>query len=337
MPAAASETAYHHSVRHYHSPFKLEHRNATAFPDPRSPAQKANMEAAQRQLAVLQTYQTDLDRAASFSPRRDAAAAAAADEEPRRTVASGVARRPPVRTAVPGMMPVLQDPVNAHSDHFWGASMSPSRMTYERASTMLAQTVADSGVVSSPIPAHDDGVLSRADSHSAWMEHKYLRFGIHRPRRFPYVSRDEYVDPIRCTSPTQRTRAGWVSRPLPAGHPTGRFGAVREEVAVGHRRAPPHAANLPEKITWHNPNAYQDATEHSTSDESAKLRRLPATVLLTEVEERLRFHGMGSLLDVRLASDEAISALLRDCGFTPTQRMTILWELRKRYPVGGAS
>jgi hypothetical protein len=343
----ASERAYHHSVLNYHSPFKLDHRNASAFPDQRTIAEREAQDAARRQLDVLASYSSE-------RPAADGSRSTVWSSPPRHLTAGN--RVPPPVTHIPGMYPNLIDATNTNSDHFWGARMSPTRMSPELAERMVLAQVGASPS-EGPMALHNkhDVPLTKEEQDAAWMEAKYLRFGVHRrARQIPYVARDEYVDPLRCTSPTRLVGASWISRPLNPHHPTSRFGAVRLEVAFGSRRAPAHAAELPEKVTWHKPwltveeqrsaadtppmrsaGSSSTATPTSAADrlDDSRMRRLPATALLTEVEERLRYHGMGSLMDVRHASDEAISALLRDCGFTPTQRMTVLWELRKRYPL----
>jgi hypothetical protein len=336
-----TDQAYHHSVRHYHSPFKMEHRNSSAFPDPRSPQQRAAHEQAFRQLELLQTYRSDAATAADPQRRAAAAADAAQQMSPYRRHRTAGERPPAPRAAVPGMMPNLLDAVNANSDHMWGAGMSPSRMSPARAEQILRETITRLDWGQPPTPAvteHTDRSMTQQEAHTAWLEEKSLRFGVHRPRRVPYVGRDEWVDPIRNTRAGAWSACTYTSKPLPPNHPTSKFGAVRMDVPFGARRTPTHALDLPEKINWHRPFAPTTAAaernvSHGSADaDDSRLLRLPATSLLTEVEERLRLLGVGSLLDVRHASDEAISALLRDCGFSPTQRMTILWELRKRHP-----
>lgn len=315
---AASERGYHHSVRHYHSPFKLEHRNASAFPDTRSPHQ--------REEDARRVRQEEVSRSFYRHPNDDSHAVGQQGFDSPRRAGKRMFTAP---AAVPGMMPNVSN-CAASGDHMFGGSMSPSRAPVPMPADATNVTV------------HPEGrVLSRDESNVAWLEHKSMRFGVHRTKREPYVSRDEFVDPLRCTSPTNRVASGFATHAL---NQRTRSGGKAIEYAMGYRRTPAHAVELPEKVNWHDPTR-PPATSHSASSVhssgsssagAATMRRLPATPLLAEVEERLRLHGMGSLIDIHLASDEAITAVLRDCSFTPTQCMTILWELRKRYPRSGA-
>jgi hypothetical protein len=103
-------------------------------------------------------------------------------------------------------------------------------------------------------------------------------------------------------------------------------------VPAGFRRVP--KKELPAKVNQFVPHATQQRPELSLDmpPQQKKVRRLPATPLILEVDERLKSQGLGSLLDVRHASDAAIAELLKASGFSPTERMTVLWELRRRHP-----
>jgi hypothetical protein len=202
--------------------------------------------------------------------------------------------------------------------------------------------------------------MSVEESDNEWINLKHLRFGVHRNPRQPYVSREEFYDPLRCTSAGNKTHCAYVtatykSSGTSAGPSKLHPGTIQQ--FFGTRRTPAHAVEFCEKVTWHDPTKIpahlltaaereerglppREAGEQRGAPVSGNaqasggvIRRLPATPLLEEVEERLRLMGLGSLVQVRMASDEAIADLLREAGFSPTQRMTVLWELRKRYPL----
>ena len=108
-------------------------------------------------------------------------------------------------------------------------------------------------------------------------------------------------------------------------------------VAMGLKLVDRDPTAIPAKVTQYNPrDPHGSSSQMSGGDGGVAVplpERLPPTPLIAEVDERLRMEGYGSLIDVRFASDEAISDLLRSVGFGPTERMTILWELRRRHPL----
>lgn len=172
----------------------------------------------------------------------------------------------------------------------------------------------------------DISVPTPEEMRSIWYDDKFLRFGMLRvARREPYVSRDEYVDPLVMTSPAEKVPCAYYRNtadkgPLATSHP------------FGFRRAPMHARKLPAKVTSHNPNVAPVANSDAHAA-SSRVHRLPLTPLLEDVEERLKLFGCGSIVDVRGASDEAVSKILQAIGIPAQQRMTVLWELRRRFPL----
>jgi hypothetical protein len=90
------------------------------------------------------------------------------------------------------------------------------------------------------------------------------------------------------------------------------------------------------KVTQHSPwKPLDEQTPLPTLEHqrSAPVQRLAATPLIIEVDERLAAEGLGSLLDIRYASDEHIANVLMQLGFGASDRMTILWELRRKHPL----
>ena len=59
------------------------------------------------------------------------------------------------------------------------------------------------------------------------------------------------------------------------------------------------------------------------------LNRPPTNATIQEADRRLQQHGFGSLALVARASDEAISHLLKVCGFADAERLVVLWEIRR--------
>ena len=55
----------------------------------------------------------------------------------------------------------------------------------------------------------------------------------------------------------------------------------------------------------------------------------PSNPIIEEADRRLQQRGFGGLGQVGRASDEAVSHLLKVCGFPDAQRLVILWEIRK--------
>jgi hypothetical protein len=145
---------------------------------------------------------------------------------------------------------------------------------------------------------------------------------------------DEYVE-------QRRVFRAPVAHLLKPNNHTGPYGKFSPTV-MGMKLAASDPQYVPTKCTQYNPTrdaqdetlrkVYGDRVASSAGRDRQLPQRLPPTPLISEVDERLRLQGYGSLLDVRFATDEAISDLLRSIGFGATDRMTILWELRRRHP-----
>jgi hypothetical protein len=109
---------------------------------------------------------------------------------------------------------------------------------------------------------------------------------------------------------------------------------------MGYRMAT-NRPQIPAKVTQYCP--WKSMEEQSPlptleSPSSSKQRhhlveRLAATPLIIEVDERLAVQGLGSLLDIRHSSDEQLAMVLKSLGFGPSERMTVLWELRRKHPL----
>jgi hypothetical protein len=109
------------------------------------------------------------------------------------------------------------------------------------------------------------------------------------------------------------------------------------QVAMGFRPIG-NRPQLASKVTQHSPWMSDDQQAPLPSLEPrprdvSLVERLASTPLIIEVDERLASQGLGSLLDIRHSSDDKISNVLIHLGFGPSDRMTILWELRRKHPL----
>lgn len=335
-----TEANYHHSVRHYHSPFPLGHRNARAFPSSKSQQGPWSATADEQQraddryrtAAETNDYSVFLDTPSSpggtGSSRRVAGGNAAGGGATTPRGGSSPSRRRRVDLPYESdhmYLSRMEPQANSPYHHHGGGGGGGNASSQNESSNMAAIPPGTSFLKTNPL-AHGEGHVGLNDSNAIWNDHKHLRFGVHRRKKAPYVTPDEFVDPLRCTTPGKLVPCGYTRREITHKR---KFPGTHVEVAVGYKRAPMCAQELPQKINWHNPFKPQQEEEADLR----MLKRLPVTPLLEEVEERLRSQGFGSIVDVRFASDDAIAELLQACGFAPTQRMTILWELRRRYPL----
>lgn len=306
MTDAAS---YHASVRHYHAPFPLSHRNARVF------------------------------SSSSYASKPSASPASTAATHHTPTLKSDdgsrVSRkRSPPRAASPSrLLPGQYEHDLPLGDHFYGASMVPSPSPFQH--------------------LNSSSVMSPADASYAWQEHKSLLFqgrgkpfgAPHRQIKEPYVSPNEFVDPLSGTRPNRKVASFFVAKKCMDAHSRGAEPTCLM-VAFGERRAAANSFDVAPKINWIDPRTGKDtfsakmnSTTHSapgsTSHQHARsIHTLPSTPLLSEVEERLALQGLGSLLDVRHASDDAVSGLLKAIGLDARSRMAALWELRCAIPDG---
>jgi hypothetical protein len=79
------------------------------------------------------------------------------------------------------------------------------------------------------------------------------------------------------------------------------------------------------KVTSHHPNNAIALREAA----AVPLNLPPSNPIIEEADRRLQQRGFGGLAQVGRASDEAVSHLLKVCGFPDAQRLVILWEIRK--------
>lgn len=80
------------------------------------------------------------------------------------------------------------------------------------------------------------------------------------------------------------------------------------------------------KVTMHHPNSNALVLREAAA---VALNLPPSNPIIEEADRRLQQRGFGGLAQVGRASDEAVSHLLKVCGFPDAQRLVILWEIRK--------
>lgn len=206
--------------------------------------------------------------------------------------------------------------------------------------------------------------------------------------RPPYVSREEFADPLKFTSEYRNSGVATVLIPsgyvtTPRQHPPAGSGKIWDHVPWGQRPTARQNTEVALKPTQIDPleEKFPLAGDENSSSSSSKQKLLrddpysstnfgseihqlrnnsknnvneliprsgekvtsralmeasavplnipPANPIIEEADRRLQQRGFGGLAQVGRASDEAVSHLLKVCGFPDAQRLVILWEIRK--------